>query len=364
MKINGKSWETIWIDESYCVNVINQTLLPHQFKIEKIENDNDAYFAIKNMIVRGAPLIGVTGAYGLALGLKSNQSDENLTRSFKLLESARPTAVNLSWALKRVYNKIIDLPQNQRFLVAIEEAKIIAKEDIWMCSKIGDMGLEIIKEIYLKRSIKDKNKPINILTHCNAGWFAAVDWGTALAPIYKAHRESINIHVWVDETRPRNQGASLTAFELSGEGIPHTVIVDNAGGHLMQNGLVDLVIVGCDRATSNGDICNKIGTYLKALAARDNNIPFYAALPVSTIDWDIDNGIGSIDIENRSSEEVSHICGLDNNGDINKIRIIPKQSKCLNPGFDVTPASLVTGIITEKGICKANKESLKSLYSK
>ena len=225
MKIEGQSWKTIWIDESYCVNVIDQTLLPHKLKIKKIKNGEDAYFAIKNMIVRGAPLIGVTGAYGLALSIKLDQSDEKIQSSFKLLESARPTAVNLSWALKRVLNKIINLPKNERFIKAIEEANLIAKEDIWMCSKIGDNGLEIIKGIYSNRSLENKNKPINILTHCNAGWLATVDWGTALSPIYKAHREALNIHVWVDETRPRNQGSSLTAYELNGEGIPNTVLL-------------------------------------------------------------------------------------------------------------------------------------------
>tara|TARA_B100001109_G_C18810667_1_gene449553 strand:- start:446 stop:1228 length:783 start_codon:yes stop_codon:yes gene_type:complete len=254
--------------------------------------------------------------------------------------------------------------ESERFEAAINEAKLIEAEDVQMCSKIGDNGLKVIKEIYERKNYGNdfESKKINILTHCNAGWLATVDWGTALAPIYKAHREKINIHVWVDETRPRNQGASLTSYELQGEGISHSVIVDNAGGYLMQKGMVDMVIVGSDRTTSSGDVCNKIGTYLKALAAHDNNIPFYAALPISTIDWSLEDGVNTIPIEERSHKEVDYMNGLNENGNIQTIRITPLGSQSFNPAFDVTPSKFISGIITEKGICKANKESLKSLY--
>ena len=364
MRINGKNWKTIWITNDSEIEVIDQTLLPHEFKIKTFKNIKDTYFGIKNMIVRGAPLIGVTGGYGFALGIRENPSDENLLKCSNYLKSSRPTAVNLSWAIDRIYNKIHSINESERFDTAIQEAKLIEAEDIHMCSKIGDNGLQIIKEIY-KRKNQGNNKEfqkVNILTHCNAGWLATVDWGTALAPIYKAHREKINIHVWVDETRPRNQGASLTSYELQSEGISHSVIVDNAGGYLMQKGMVDMVIVGSDRTTSSGDVCNKIGTYLKALAAYHNNIPFYAALPFSTIDWSLEDGVNSIPIEERSHEEIDYINGLNDRGDIQKIRITPLGSKSFNPAFDVTPSKFVSGLITEKGICKADKESLKSLY--
>ena len=365
MKINGKDWETIWITDDLEIKVIDQTLLPHQLKIKTISNINEAYFGIKNMVVRGAPLIGVTGGYGFALGIKENPSDENLVKYSNYLKSSRPTAVNLSWAIDRIYKKVRKFEEYERFDIALKEANLIREEDIKMCSKIGDNGLKIIKKILEEKYSQDNNdsKKINILTHCNAGWLATVNWGTALAPIYKAHREKIEIHVWVDETRPRNQGASLTAYELQGEGISHSVIVDNAGGYLMQKGLVDLVIVGSDRTTSNGDVCNKIGTYLKALAAYDNNIPFYAALPLSTIDWSLDDGLKTIPIEERSEEEVDYMYGLNDEGNLGKVRITPLSSKSYNPAFDVTPSNFITGIITEKGICEANKESLKSLYN-
>tara|TARA_A100001234_G_scaffold176720_1_gene158488 strand:- start:641 stop:1747 length:1107 start_codon:yes stop_codon:yes gene_type:complete len=365
MKINGKNWKTIWITNDLEIEVIDQTLLPHKFKIKKFKNIEDTFFGIKNMIVRGAPLIGVAGGYGFALGIKEDSSDENLLKCSNYLKSARPTAVNLSWAIDRIYKRILEMDKSERFEAAIKEAKLIETEDILMCSKIGDNGLKVIKEIYQRKNYGSDNKPqtFNVLTHCNAGWLATVDWGTALAPIYKAHREKINIHVWVDETRPRNQGASLTSFELQSEGISHSVIVDNAGGYLMQKGMVDMVIVGSDRTTSSGDVCNKIGTYLKALAAYHNNIPFYAALPFSTIDWSLEDGVNSIPIEERSHEEVDYINGLNDNGDLQKIRITPLGSKSFNPAFDVTPSKFISGIITEKGICKADKESLKSLYS-
>jgi len=364
MKIEGKDWKTIWITDDYEIKVIDQTFLPHKFEIKTIRNVDDAYFGIKNMIVRGAPLIGVMGGYGFALGIRENASDQNLIKISNYLKSSRPTAVNLSWAIDRIYNKVSLIDKRDRFDVAIMEAKEIEAEDIEMCSKIGDNGLKVIKDIFEKKTFEgsNKSKKLNILTHCNAGWLAAVDWGTALAPIYKAHREKINLHVWVDETRPRNQGASLTAYELLSEGISHSIIVDNAGGYLMQKGLVDLVIVGSDRTTYSGDVCNKIGTYLKALAAYDNNIPFYAALPYSTIDWSIKDGVNNIPIEERSEEEVNFIKGVNMTGKIETIRVTPSGSKSYNPAFDVTPSKLITGIITEKGICKPNEKSLKNLY--
>tara|TARA_B100000886_G_C20378126_1_gene472686 strand:+ start:107 stop:1201 length:1095 start_codon:yes stop_codon:yes gene_type:complete len=363
MKISDKHWQTIWYNDGYnYFSVIDQSLLPHKFEIRNITSSIEAFFAIKNMIVRGAPLIGVTGAYGFALGIKENPSDDNLKQTFDYLNSARPTAINLNWGLKRVFNKVITEDPSNRFNKALLEAKDIEREDKEMCSKIGEFGKLIIENIYENNNIKSRNLPINILTHCNAGWLATVDWGTALAPIYKAHRAGINLHIWVDETRPRNQGANLTSFELKGEDIPHTVITDNAGGYLMQNGEVDLVIVGSDRTTSNGDVCNKIGTYLKALAAKDNEVPFYAALPISTIDWEISDGLKEIPIEARSPEEVSFISGKNNMGEIQKVQITPDETKCFNPSFDVTPSNLVTGLITEKGICRANLNSLREFY--
>ena len=363
MKIANKHWQTIWYNQdSKNFSVIDQSLLPHKFEIRTISSSKEAFFAIKNMIVRGAPLIGVTGAYGFVLGIKEDPSNENLNQTFKYLNSARPTAVNLNWALKRVFNQIISEEPHDRFQKALLVAREIEEEDKEMCSKIGDHGKKIIQNIYETNNLQSNNLPINILTHCNAGWLATVDWGTALAPIYKAHREGINLHIWVDETRPRNQGASLTSYELKGEQIPHTIITDNAGGYLMQNGQVDLIIVGSDRTTSRGDVCNKIGTYLKALAAKDNNIPFYAALPISTIDWNISNGLNEIPIEARSPEEISFISGKNHIGEIQRVQITPDDTKCFNPSFDVTPSNLVTGLITEKGICKANLNSLKEMY--
>ena len=363
MKINGKNWKTIWITEDLEIEVIDQTLLPHKFEVKKFKSIEDFYHGIKNMVVRGAPLIGVAGAYGFALGIKENPSNENLLRCSNYLKSSRPTAVNLSWAIDRIYKKVYRLNERERFELAINEAKAIEAEDIQMCSKIGDNGLRVIKEIFAKKYSErdDESKKINILTHCNAGWLATVDWGTALAPIYKAHREKINIHVWVDETRPRNQGASLTSYELHSEGISHSVIVDNAGGYLMQKGLVDMVIVGSDRTTCTGDVCNKIGTYLKALAAYDNNIPFYVSAPISSIDFKIENGVRDIPIEERDSKEVSHITGLDENNKLKTVKIVPEGSSCANFAFDVTPAKYITKLITEKGIIGANYKSISSL---
>ena len=364
MLIDNNEWHTIWLNKTtQKIEVIDQTQLPHKFKVKQINTSSEAAYAISSMIVRGAPLIGVMGAYGLMLGLQENPSLANLETTYENLLSTRPTAVNLKWSLDRIFKKVKDLSQEDRAYVAMREAQIIEKEDISMCSSIGENGLKIIEKIY-ENKMSNNNKVINILTHCNAGWLATVNWGTALAPIYKAHRKGINLHIWVDETRPRNQGASLTAFELKNEGIRHTVIVDNAGGHLMQHDLVDLVIVGSDRTTSQGDVCNKIGTYLKALAAKANDIPFYAALPISTLDWEIEDGVKEIIIESRSAREVTHISGITEKGNVETIRLVPQGSQGFNPGFDVTPNNLVTGLITERGICKANKYAISELYKK
>ena len=355
MLINQKSYKTIWLDEFKNINVIDQTKLPHSLEILKIKNCLEASLAIKNMNVRGAPLIGVTAAYGFYLGLRDNSSDKSIDRCYELLYSSRPTAVNLKWALDRVIRKIKDEPEKDRVELAINEANAIKNEDIKMCSDIGENGKKILFELADKHSLGCKKNPLKVLTHCNAGWLAAVDWGTALAPIYKACRAGLNIEVWVDETRPRNQGANLTAYELTNENIPCKVIVDNAGGYLMQKKMVDLVIVGSDRTTSNGDVCNKIGTYLKALAAKDNNIPFYVALPYSTIDFDIEVGLNDIPIEIRSEDEISHIMGLSSKDNILQVRIIPDNVSCFNPGFDVTPSNLIDGLITEKGVFKPSQ---------
>ncbi len=363
MLIENNEWQTIWLNKDIQkIKVIDQTKLPHKFEVKDINSSLEAANAISTMIIRGAPLIGVMGAYGLMLGLQENPSSLNLEKTYDTLLATRPTAVNLKWSLDRVFQKVKDLSQADRANAAMQEALIIEKEDINMCASIGENGLKIIQEIYNKKKIENEEKVINILTHCNAGWLATVNWGTALAPIYKAHRAGVNLHVWVDETRPRNQGASLTAFELKNEGIPHTVIVDNAGGHLMQHGLVDLVIVGSDRTTFQGDVCNKIGTYLKALAANANNIPFYAALPISTLDWELEDGLNEIVIESRSEKEVTHISGLSDKGNIESVRLVPQGTNAFNPGFDVTPNNLVTGLITERGICEANKYEISKLY--
>jgi methylthioribose-1-phosphate isomerase len=319
------------------------------------------------MVVRGAPLIGVTGAYGLMLALQVDPSDASLEAAFKQLNATRPTAVNLHWALERVRSKLAPLPWEQRVEAARAEASTIADEDVAMCEAIGDHGLAIFQQLAAQRPIERQGKPFQVLTHCNAGWLATVDWGTALAPIYKAHRAGIPIHVWVDETRPRNQGANLTAFELGREGVPHTVIVDNAGGHLMQHGEVDAVIVGTDRTTRSGDVCNKIGTYLKALAAHDNGVPFYVALPASTIDWSLTDGVSEIPIEARSAQEVTAVQGRivagAEAGATASVQLTPDGSAGFNPAFDVTPARLVTALITERGVAPASEEGLRALYA-
>ena len=360
MKIGGTEFRTIWRDgDSHRVQVIDQTALPHRFALKSLASVEDAARAIKDMTVRGAPLIGATGAYGLALAMHEDASDTNLRNAFERLLITRPTAVNLRWGLERMRRHLGALPPEGREAAAYAEAAAVAEEDVEVCSALGEHGAALIRDAWERAG---RARPVNVLTHCNAGWLATVDWGTALAPIYKAHRGGVPVHVWVDETRPRNQGASLTAFELGAEGVPHTVVVDNVGGHLMQHGQVDLCIVGTDRTTRTGDVCNKIGTYLKALAAHDNDVPFYVALPSSTVDWRMRDGIREIPIEERAPEEVTHLTGETASGDIATIRVTPKDSPALNYGFDVTPARLVTGLITERGVCAASEAGLLSLF--
>ncbi len=358
MRIDGRDFRTIWTaEDGRSVGVIDQRLLPHRFEVRTLRSADDAAEAIADMTVRGAPLIGVTGAYGLALAMHEDPSDASLVRAGALVGSARPTAVNLRWAVERMIARLSPLAPTERAAAAYAEAALIADEDVAACEAIGEHGLGLIR-----RAARPGKDRIDILTHCNAGWLCAVDWGTALAPIYKAFRAGLPVHVWVDETRPRNQGASLTAFELMKEGVPHTVIADNAGGHLMQHGMVDLCITGTDRTTRTGDVCNKIGTYLKALAAYDNGAPFYVALPSSTIDWRLSDGVAEIPIEERSADEVTHISGLAADGEVTRVRLTPEGSGAANFGFDVTPARLVTALITERGVCPASEAGLKSLF--
>ncbi|HVS78360.1 MAG TPA: S-methyl-5-thioribose-1-phosphate isomerase [Steroidobacteraceae bacterium] len=356
MRISGVPYRTIWPLESGAVRVIDQSRLPFELVTVDLKTLEDAARAIKTMVVRGAPLIGATAAYGLALALRADASDRRIEEAAGVLQATRPTAVNLAWALARVRSVIAQLGPGQRFEAAFREAGNICEADVEQCRSIGAHGLEIIR-----RLAKPLARRVNILTHCNAGWLACVDWGTALAPIYMAHDAGIPVHVWVDETRPRNQGASLTAYELGAHGVPHTVIVDNLGGLLMQRGEVDMVIVGSDRTTACGDVCNKVGTYLKALAAQDNDVPFYAALPVSTIDWSLESG-SQIEIEERSAAEVTEVQGRTAAGGIGSVRVVPDGSAALNLAFDVTPARLVTGIITERGVCRASRDGLLGLY--
>jgi methylthioribose-1-phosphate isomerase len=355
MKIEGKEYRTIWF-ENNVVKIIDQTKLPHQFIIKDLKTVKDAINAIKIMEVRGAPLIGGTAAFGIALAVQENNDPEFIRKSAEELIQSRPTAINLKWAVDRMMNKLSGINSDQILDIALNEAKEICDEDEKFCENIGINGLKIIEEIYNK-----KKDTVNILTHCNAGWLATINWGTATSPIYHAHKKGIPVHVWVDETRPRNQGANLTSYELNEEEIPNTIIADNTGGILMQRGDVDMCIVGTDRTLSNGDVCNKIGTYLKALAAHDNKVPFYVTLPSSTIDWDIKNA-KDIPIEERNSEELSHVEGIDENNEIKKVLIYPKKSKAMNLAFDITPAKYVTGLITEKGICEASTEGLKKLF--
>lgn len=357
MKVNGKPYRSIWLDDDgRRVIIIDQTRLPHGFETVSLATAADAVHAISEMLVRGAPLIGATAAYGVCLGLAEDCSDSMLASVCSRLIQARPTAVNLRWAVERMRVVLTPLPPEERLVAAYREAEAICDEDVQVNESLGVHGLELIKKYY-----ENKDQPVNILTHCNAGWLATVDWGTALSPVYKAHEAGIPVHVWVDETRPRNQGAHLTAWELAAAGIDHHLIVDNGGGHLMQQEEVDLCIVGTDRTAANGDVCNKIGTYLKALAAADNNIPFYVALPSSTIDWTLDEG-AAIPIEERSEDEVLQVSGRYPDGTVGLVNIAPKQTRAVNPAFDITPARLVTGLITECGVCEASRQGLLSLF--
>ena len=349
MRIQGKEYRTIWF-ENNVVKIIDQTKLPHQFIIKDLKTVRDTINAIKTMEVRGAPLIGATAAYGLVLAIMENNDQTFLKKSSEDLLNSRPTAINLKWAVNRMMKKLSGVNSDQILTIALNEAKEICEEDIKFCENIGLNGLKIIEEIYNK-----KKDTVNVLTHCNAGWLATINWGTATSPIYHAHKKGIKVHVWVDETRPRNQGANLTSYELNEEGIPNTIIADNTGGILMQRGEVDMCIVGTDRTLSTGDVANKIGTYLKALAAHDNNVPFYVALPSSTIDWDIKN-FKDIPIEERNSEELSHVEGLDEKNNVKKVLIYPRKSKSMNLAFDITPAKYVTGLITEKVFVKLQKK--------
>jgi methylthioribose-1-phosphate isomerase len=359
MKVNGIHYRSVWPIGEDAFGIIDQTKLPHRFATLTLKSWQDAAHAISSMQTRGAPLIGAVGAYGLALAVAEDPSDENIARVHNALAKTRPTAINLRWALGRMCDAVLNRPRAQRAKLAWTEAAGIADEDVAMSKAIGEHGLLIIREIAAKKP----GRSVNILTHCNAGWLATVDYGTALAPIYLAHDAGIPVHVWVDETRPRGQGASLTAFELGGHGVKHTILVDNAGGHYMQQGAVDLVIVGTDRVTANGDVANKIGTYLKALAAKDNNVPFYVALPSSTIDWTLASG-RDIPIEERSQDEVLKMTGRLADGSVATVEIAPPGSPAANPGFDVTPARLVTGLITERGVCAASGEGLHALFGR
>jgi len=357
MKVDGVPYRTIWLDpDGRSVRIIDQTLLPHDFRIVTLRCMEDAAHAIRSMQVRGAPLIGVTAAYGLCLSLLRDSSTEAMEQAAEVLLATRPTAVNLRWALNEMLDRLRNTKAEQRVAAAYARAAELADEDAGLCEAIGRNGLKLIE------LARRGSQPVNILTHCNAGWLATVDWGTALAPIYKAQEAGIPVHVWVDETRPRNQGASLTAWELGRAGVPHTVIADNVGGHLMQHGKVDLCIVGSDRTTATGDVCNKIGTYLKALAAHDNQVPFYVALPYSTIDWSLGDGVRGIPIEERDAKELTHLRGRTSEGEMAEIRVTPADSPAGNYAFDVTPARLVTALITERGVCKTSREGLVGLY--
>ena len=359
--MGGTPYRTIWLGgDGRTVEIIDQTRLPHEFVTVELRSVDDAIAAIKTMQVRGAPLIGATAAYGMALAMAAEPSDAGLKSASKALLASRPTAVNLKWALDHMAGVLEELPPEKRVDAAYETAAKIADDDVESCRAIGKHGARVFNDLSI--DLNKAGAALNILTHCNAGWLATVDYGTALAPIYTLHDSGVRVHVWVDETRPRNQGASLTAWELGQHGIPHTVIADNAGGHLMQHGRVDVCITGSDRTTGSGDVCNKIGTYLKALAAHDNNIPFYAALPHSTIDWSITDGVHDIPIEERDEREVTHVAGLGEDGSVITVQVTPKGSKAANAAFDVTPARLVTGIITERGVADPNGGGLAALY--
>ncbi|MEW6640413.1 MAG: S-methyl-5-thioribose-1-phosphate isomerase [Pseudomonadota bacterium] len=358
MKVGDRHYHTIWLnDDGHSVDIIDQRWLPHEFRVVTLRTLDDVAAAIREMWLRGAPLIGVAAAYGMAIGMRSDASDAALDAAWDKLHETRPTAINLRWALDEMRAVLRPLPVSERAAAAYRRAGEIAEEDLALNRNIGLNGLSIIREIAARKA---PDEPVNILTHCNAGWLATVDYGTATAPIYLAVEAGIPVHVYVDETRPRNQGAQLTAWELNGHGVPHTLIVDNAGGHLMQHGGVDMVIVGSDRTTANGDVCNKIGTYLKALAAKDNNVPFYVALPSPTIDWTVHDGVKEIPIEERDSAEVTFVQGRNADGAIASVRIAPDGSPAANPAFDVTPARLITGLITERGV--ASPAGLKTLF--
>ena len=361
MQINGVPYRAIWLNpDGWSVDIIDQTRLPHEFIVRNLQTVFDAAEAISVMRVRGAPLIGATAAYGVALALKIDASDEGLHSAFDELLATRPTASNLRWALERMLSELRTVAPGERVSLAYRLAAEICDEDVQINESIGNHGLGLIREAWEKR--EPGKQQFHILTHCNAGWLATVDWGTALAPIYKAHDAGIPVHVWVDETRPRNQGAALTAWELASHGVPHDVIVDNAGGHLMQHGQVDMVITGTDRTTRCGDVCNKIGTYLKALAAFDNKVPFYVALPGPTIDWAICDGVADVPIEERDSVEVTHLPGRNPEGEVVEVQLTPDGVTARNPAFDVTPSRLVTGLITERGVCAASEAGLFTLY--
>ena len=360
MKIYGKATRTIWVaPDSWGVEVIDQTRLPFAVETKTLRSWREAADAIRDMVVRGAPLIGATGVYGLALAMREDPSDANLAKAYAGLLGTRPTAINLRWGLDDLRGRLEKVPPSERMGLAYRRAAMICDEDVETCMAIGRHGLGIIRQLWEKKGKPDR---FNVLTHCNAGWLACIDWGTALSPIYMAFEAGIPVHVWVDETRPRNQGASLTAFELGQHGVDHTVIADNLGGHLMQHGLVDMVIVGTDRTTATGDVCNKIGTYLKALAAQDNGVPFYVALPFTTIDRTLSDGVREIPIEERDARELSHVTGRTSDGALATVDILPTGSRAANYGFDVTPARLVAGLITERGVAEASREGLSRMY--
>jgi methylthioribose-1-phosphate isomerase len=359
VNVDGKPCRSSCLSEDgWSVDIIDQTFLPHEFLWRNLQTPEAAAEAIQTMRVRGAPLIGATAAYGMALAMRRDGSDTSLKTNHDCLLATRPTAVNLRWALQRMYRVLAVLPPEQRVAAAYREAADLCDQDVKINHSIGKQGLEVFKQIAARKP----GKVLNVLTHCNAGWLATVDWGTALAPMYLAHDSGIKIHVWVDETRPRNQGAALTAWELAAHGVPHDVIVDNAGGHLMQHGEVDLCITGTDRTTRSGDVCNKIGTYLKALAAHDNGIPFYVALPGPTIDWTLRDGLATIPIEERDPTEVTQVSGINHRGELQSVSITAPHITARNFAFDVTPARLVTGLITERGVCPASEAGLLSLY--
>ena len=360
MKIDGKPTRTIWLAaDGWSVEVIDQTKLPHRFEVVRLTDRAEAAHAIKAMTVRGAPLIGAAAAYGLALAMRTDASDAGLAESVAVLMATRPTAVNLRWALERLERRLGPLSPGDRVAAAYAEAAAVADEDVAMCRAIGEHGAVLLERLAAGAA---KGRPVNVLTHCNAGWLATVDWGTALAPVYTAFERGVPLHVWVDETRPRNQGASLTAWELNKHGVPHTVIADNVGGHIMQHGMVDICIVGTDRTTATGDVCNKIGTYLKALAAHDNGVHFYVGAPSPSIDWRLRDGVKEIPIEERDGRELSEMTGRTVGGDLVTVTVTPEGSPIGNWGFDVTPARLVTGLITERGVCSATEAGLKGLF--